>query len=75
MSDDERRAPAHEVVHSRLDAPLGARIDRACCLVQNEHATISQNSAGDSEQLALALADIARILVDHRVVAFGQRAK
>ena len=74
MRDDEGRASRHEPVHGLLDAQLGARVHRRGGLVQNEHAAVGQKGPGDGDELALALAQVARVLVDLEVVAAGQHA-
>ena len=74
MRDDEGRAVRHEPIHGLLDAQLGARVHRGGGLVQNEHAAVGQKGPGNGDELALALAQVARVLVDLEVVAAGQHA-
>ena len=74
MCDDEGRASRHEPIHGLLDAQLGARVHRGGGLVQNEHAAVGQKGPGNGDELALALAQVARVLVDLEVVAAGQHA-
>jgi hypothetical protein len=59
VDDDERP----------LDGRLGMRIDAACGLVQDEQPRLRQRGAGDTEQLALTLAEHAASLAKVRGVA------
>ena len=60
-------------VHRFLDQHLGAGVDRARRLVEDEDRGVGEERAGDREQLLLAGADVVALFVDHRVVAVGQR--
>ena len=72
MGNDKRGAPFHQIIHSHLDSLFGARIHRAGCLVQNQHAPVSQNSTGNGQKLTLPLTDIARIFINLHIVATWQ---
>src|SRR5205814_808324 len=54
VRDDEARPPASQLRHRLLDQDLGARVDVAGCLVEDQDARVGQKGAGDREQLALA---------------------
>lgn len=56
VGDHERRAAAHEAVHAVLHDALRARIDRARCLVEDQHGRIGDRGPSDREKLPLALA-------------------
>ena len=53
---------------------LGARVDAAGCLVEDEHWRIGNGSAGDGQQLALTLAQVAAISIEDCLVAIAQTA-
>ena len=59
--------------HRLLDQHLGAGVDRAGRLVEDQDRRVGEERPGDGEQLLLAGADVAALVVDHRVVAVGQR--
>ena len=65
--------PVHEPRHRALDEHLGARVDRARRLVEDEDRRVGQERAGDGQQLLLAGREVRRVVVDDRVVAVGQR--
>jgi hypothetical protein len=50
-----------------LDARLGARVHAARRLVQDQDRRVGQDGAGDGQQLALPLAQVARALGEHRL--------
>lgn len=54
-------AAAHDAVHAALDELFGARVDGACCLVQDKHRRVGHGHARDGEQLALALRQVGAI--------------
>ena len=74
VRDHEARAVLHQLRHGLLDQHLGTRVDRAGRLVEDEDLRIGQERAGDRQQLLLALRDVGRVVVEHRVVAVRQRA-
>ena len=49
------------------------RVSTELVAVEDEHAAVGQDGARDGQQLALALADVAGVLVDLGVVALRQR--
>ena len=73
VRDDERRAPAHQLAHRALDEDFGARVDAARRFVEDQDRRIGEERARDRQQLLLALRQVARLLVDRRVVVLGQR--
>src|SRR5581483_8703072 len=72
MSNHKAGTPLHKLAHSFLDQQLSARVDIASGLVEDENLRVSQKSAGDGEQLFLALRDIRSFLVEDGLVALGQ---
>ena len=50
--------------HRLLDEHLGAGVDRAGGLVEDQDRRIGEERAGDREQLLLARADVAALVVD-----------
>lgn len=72
VGDDEAGAPGHEAVEGGLDVGLGAGIDVAGGFIQNHQAGVGHHHAGDGEQLALALAEVAAPFGEQGVVAVGQ---
>ena len=71
VRDDKGGAALHELVHRLLNLQLGARVDGACRLVQNEHRGVAHHRAGDRELLALTGGQ-ARFAREHSVVALWQ---
>ena len=57
-----------------LDARLGAGVDAAGGFIQDQDRRVGQDGAGDGQQLALALAEVAGALGEHGLVALGQLA-
>ena len=55
MGDDKARPSLHQPLHRRLDILLGARIDVARRLVENEHGRGGEHGAGDRDELFLPL--------------------
>ena len=74
VGDDEDGAPLHQRVHAALDMLLGARVDGARGLVEDHDRRIGDRSAGDGEQLALALGEVRAVAGDDRIVAVRQVA-
>ncbi len=73
MRDHEARAVGAQGAHRLLHQHLSAGVDRARRLVEDEHAGLCEERPGDREQLLLARADVRALVVEHRVVAVGQR--
>ena len=73
VRDDEARATVPQPRHRLLDEDLGARVDVARRLVEDEHAAIRQEGARDREELLLPARDVRRVLGEDGVVAIGQR--
>ena len=63
---------AHQAAHGLLNLHLGAGIDVAGGLVQDQHVRVDQHGAGDGHQLLLPLGDVGAVVGDHRVVALRQ---
>ncbi len=74
VGHDEARAALHHPGKGSLDAHFRAGIDGGSCLVQDQHRGQTEHDAGNTEQLLLALTDVAAVLSNDRVVAVGQTA-
>ena len=72
MGDDKSGAPLHERVHALLHESLGARVDAAGCLVEDEHRRVGNGCTGDGEQLAFTLAQVSTIGIKNGLVAITQ---
>ena len=55
VRDDKARAPAHEVIHRLLNELLGAGVDRAGRLVEDEDGGVRQHGARNGQQLLACL--------------------
>ena len=55
--------PGHQGVHAALDDGLGVGVDRAGGLVHDHDRGIGHSRAGDGQQLALALGQVAPLPV------------
>jgi hypothetical protein len=62
VGDDKAGAAFHQAQQRLLDARLGARVDAAGGLVQDQDGRVGQDGARDRQQLALALAQVAGAL-------------
>src|SRR3546814_13683443 len=69
VGDDEAGAVDPQRVHGLLDQHLGAGVDGARGLVEDQDRRLGQEGAGDGQQLLLAGADVVALLVDEGVVA------
>ena len=74
VGDDEHGAALHQLIHALFDEGLGAGIDRAGGLVQDEHRRVGHGGPGDGQQLALALGQAGPVGGDQGIVALGQAA-
>ena len=74
VGDDETRPSLHHTCERRLDPDLGAGIDAAGRLVQDQHRRETEHDAGDAQKLFLPLADVAAVLCDDGVIAVRQTA-
>ena len=72
VGNHEGGAAVHQAVHAVLHQLLGAGINGGSCLIQNQHRRVSNGSAGNGQQLALALTQVGAVAGQHRVVAVGQ---
>src|SRR5690554_3828318 len=72
VGDDEAGAVAAERRHGVLEQQLGARVDRAGGLVEDEQGGVGEERPGDGDELLLASADVAALVVDYGVVAVRQ---
>ncbi len=73
VGDDEAGAVGPQPVHGFLDLDLGAGVDGAGGLVEDEDGRVGEEGPGDGQQLLLAGADVVGFLVDERVVPVGER--
>ena len=67
VCDDKHGTPGHQRVHAALHNGLGAGIDRAGRLVHDHHRRVGHGRTRDGKQLALALAEIGTVAVQHSV--------
>ena len=58
VGDDKTGASLHEAQQGFLDSRFGARVHAGGGFVEDEDARVSEDGAGDGEQLALSLAEI-----------------
>ena len=69
---DEKRGPlGHHAPEALVNGLLDLRVDRACCIVENEDARVRQNGAGQGDTLTLATRQGQATLPDDRVVPRG----
>ena len=73
VGDHEARAIGAQSGHGVLDEHLGARVDRARRLVEDENRRIGEECPGDRHELALTGAEVAALIIDDGVVAVGKR--
>ena len=74
MGHDKAGAALHHGVESFLDADLRPCIDGGSCFVQEQHGRQAQHHPGNTQQLLLALGQIAAGLADDRIIPLGQTA-
>ncbi len=74
VGDHETRPIRPQRVHGFLDEHLGAGVDRAGRLVEDQDRRIAEERPGDRHQLLLAGRDVAALVVDDRVVPVGEGA-
>lgn len=72
MSDDKGGAPLHQRVHTLLNEFLGAGVDAACRLVENQYWRIGDCSPGNSQQLTFSLTQIAAIGIQYGLITVAQ---
>src|SRR5690606_15414796 len=72
VGDHERGAALAQRGHRMLDEHLGARVDRARRLVEDEDRGVGEEGSRDRQQLLLPRRDVRVVVVEHRVVALGQ---
>ena len=73
MRDNKAGTALHQRIHGTLNKLLGTGIDVGGRLVQNQRRAVGQNGTGDGHELALTLRQVSALLVDHKVVAAGER--
>src|SRR5262249_50840094 len=73
VRDDERRAVACDLGELGLDDLLGARVERAGRLVEDEDGRVLEQRARDRDALLLAAGELEAPLADLRLVAERQR--
>ena len=72
VGHDEAGAALHHTGKGLLDAHLGAGVDGAGGLVQDQHGGQAEHHPGDAQKLLLALADVAAVFGQDGVVARRQ---
>ena len=72
MRNDEYRSALHEFIHTVLHDGFRTRIDGARRLVEDHDGRVCNRRAGDREELTLTLREVRAVLIDHRVIPFGQ---
>ena len=72
VRDDERGVLAGDVAERLLDGRLGAAVQRAGRLVEDQDRRVLQQGAGDGDALLLAAGKLQPPLADHRLIAFWQ---
>ena len=65
---------ARDVVERRLDRFLGAAVERAGGLVEDQDRRVLQQGAGDRHPLLLAARQLQPALADHQFIALRQAA-
>src|SRR5689334_9813965 len=73
VGDDEAGAALAQAEQGLLDADLGAGVNAAGGLVQDQDSRVGQDGAGDGQELALSLAEIAGPLGEHGLIALRQQ--
>ncbi|MNI60926.1 hypothetical protein D3C73_1161670 [compost metagenome] len=69
VGNDEAGPPLHQRPHRLLDMQLSPRINAASGFIQNQNRRIGQHGTGDRQQLPLALAQVAALSIQVRIVA------
>src|SRR5215813_2973475 len=73
MSDDERRAAAHEIAQALLDERLRFGVQTRCSFIQNQDARIGEDRASDRDTLLLAAGEFDAAFSNHGVVFLLER--
>lgn len=68
VRDDEARAPLEQMLQAGLQRLLGARVDVARRLVQDQDTRVGEQHAREGDELALAGRQGRSALLHHRVV-------
>ena len=69
VGDDERGAAVEQAAQRALDPPLGADVDRARRLVEDQDPRVGEQRAAERDELALAEREAEAALAELRVVA------
>ncbi len=69
VGDDEAGASGHQAQQGLLDAGLGARVHAAGGFVEDQDCRVGQDGAGDGEQLALSLTEVAGAFREQGIIA------
>ncbi len=72
VRDHERRAPAHELIHTAPNEHFGTRVDGTRRFVQNDGRRVGHGRARNGEELPLPLAQVRPIRGHHRVISIWQ---
>ena len=68
VRNDKAGAAVHQAVHAALHQRFGAGIDGGGGLVQDQHRGIGHGGAGDGQQLALPLREVADISLSTNIL-------
>ena len=74
VGNDEGRAVFHQGVHASLHEFLGAGVDAAGRLIEDEHGRIGYGGTRNGQQLALTLAEVSSVGIEDGMVAVAQAA-
>ena len=74
VGDHEARPAVSQLCHRRLDQDLGAGVDIARRLVENQDGRVGEERAGDRQQLLLPRGEVRGVLVEQGRVSVGQGA-
>ena len=72
MGDDEHRPPLHQLIHAPLHQSFGTGVDGGGSLVQNQHRRVGDGGPGNSQKLALALAELLAVVGEDGLITHGQ---
>ena len=72
VGDDYGRAIGHDIVQRALDAVFRFIVQGRRGLIENQYRCVLENGTGDGYALALAAAEAAAIIAQHRLEPSGQ---
>ena len=74
VGNDKDGTTLHQAIHAFFNHPLRPGVDGGGGLIQNQHRRIGTGRPGDVQKLPLPLAEIAAVIGNPGVIAFGQMA-